>query len=77
MGVHGSLTKFNHRKIICYLKSTKIPDFPILWMFIISEEYSITLKTKVCNTILNSKNIKQNEKSKIKNRNKSKHTNIT
>ena len=46
-------------------------------MLIVSEEYSIKLKTEVFNTLLKSKNIKQNEKSKIKNGNNSKYTNIT
>ena len=49
----------------CYfcINLIKIPDFPILWMFIISNEFKITVETKVCNThlILKYINIKQNK----------------
>ena len=60
------------------IKPTKIPDFLIVWMFVISKEYKIissnwimqsnqlyTIKIEVCRTILIQKNVKENKKSKI------------
>ena len=57
-----------------HIKPIKIPVFLVPWMFIIFKENSIiysnsiiyTVKTKVCNTVLILKNIKQNKNSKIK-----------
>ena len=60
------------------IKPTKIPDFLIVWMFVISKEYKIissnwimqsnqlyTIKIEVCRTLLIQKNVKENKKSKI------------
>ena len=60
------------------IKPTKIPDFLIVWMFVISKEYKIissnwimqsnqlyTIKIEVCTTLLIQKNVKENKKSKI------------
>ena len=60
------------------IKPTKIPDFLIVWMFVISKEYKIissnwimqsnqlyTIKIEVCKTLLIQKNVKENKKSKI------------
>ena len=60
------------------IKPTKIPDFLIVWMFVISKEYKIissnwimqsnqlyTIKIEVCRTLLIQKNVKENKNSKI------------
>ena len=60
------------------IKPTKIPDFLIVWMFVISKEYKIissnwimqsnqlyTIKIEVCRTLLIQKDVKENKKSKI------------
>ena len=70
--VNSRITSHNliMEKLFLLYYTTKIPDFPIRSMCIISKDYSITAKTKVRKTLLKLTNIKQNKSNKIKNRNK-------
>ena len=46
----------------CYIEPTEFPDFPILWMFIISKESSVTVKIKIYDALSNFEKYKTKQK---------------